>query len=47
MRYTLSFTTVLVLASVAIYEMFGPIATRWALMRSGESRLQQPEELVI
>jgi Kef-type K+ transport system membrane component KefB len=39
--------TTIVLASVAIYEMFGPIATRWALMRSGESRLQQPEELVI
>jgi Kef-type K+ transport system membrane component KefB len=39
--------TVIVLASVAVYEMFGPIATRWALMRSGESRLEQPEELVI
>jgi Kef-type K+ transport system membrane component KefB len=39
--------TVIVLASVAVYEMFGPIATRWALMRSGESRLGQPEELVI
>jgi Kef-type K+ transport system membrane component KefB len=39
--------TAIVLASVAVYEMFGPIATRWALMRSGESRLGQPEELVI
>jgi Kef-type K+ transport system membrane component KefB len=39
--------TTIVLASVAIYEMFGPIATRWALVRSGESRLHQPEELVI
>jgi Kef-type K+ transport system membrane component KefB len=39
--------TAIVLASVAIYEMFGPIATRWALVRSGESRLHQPEELVI
>jgi Kef-type K+ transport system membrane component KefB len=37
----------IVLASVAIYEMFGPIATRWALMRSGESRHLEPEELVI
>jgi Kef-type K+ transport system membrane component KefB len=39
--------TTIVLASVAIYEMFGPIATRWALMRSGESRHLAPEELVI
>jgi Kef-type K+ transport system membrane component KefB len=39
--------TTIVLASVAIYEMFGPIATRWALMRSGESRHLEPEELVI
>jgi Kef-type K+ transport system membrane component KefB len=37
----------IVLASVAIYEMFGPISTRWALMRSGESRRHRPEELVI
>jgi len=37
----------IVLASVAIYEMFGPITTRWALMRSGEARRQLPEELVI
>ena len=37
----------IVLASVAIYELFGPISTRWALMRSGESRMYQPEELVI
>jgi Kef-type K+ transport system membrane component KefB len=39
--------TAIVLASVAIYEMFGPISTRWALMQSGESRHQRPEELVI
>jgi len=37
----------IVLASVAIYELFGPISTRWALMRSGESRMYEPEELVI
>jgi len=37
----------IVLASVALYELFGPISTRWALMRSGESRMYQPEELVI
>ncbi len=37
----------IVLASVAIYEMFGPISTRWALVRSGEARRQLPEELVI
>jgi Kef-type K+ transport system membrane component KefB len=37
----------IVLASVAIYEMFGPISTRWALMRSGEARRERPEELVI
>jgi Kef-type K+ transport system membrane component KefB len=35
----------IILASVALYEMFGPISTRWALMRSGESRMQRPEEL--
>ena len=39
--------TTIVLASVAIYELFGPISTRWALMRSGEAKLYQPEELVI
>jgi Kef-type K+ transport system membrane component KefB len=37
----------IVLASVALYEMFGPISTRWALMRSGEARGELPEELVI
>ena len=37
----------IVLASVAIYEMFGPISTRWALVHSGEARRQLPEELVI
>ena len=26
-----------VLAAVALYETFGPIGTRWALLRSGES----------
>jgi Kef-type K+ transport system membrane component KefB len=39
--------TTIVLASVAIYEMFGPISTRWALTRSGEARTHEPEELVI
>ncbi len=39
--------TTIVLASVAIYEMFGPIMTRWALTHSGESRAHRPEELVI
>jgi Kef-type K+ transport system membrane component KefB len=39
--------TAIVLASVAIYEMFGPIMTRVALTRSGESRAHRPEELVI
>lgn len=29
----------IVLASVAIYEMFGPISTRYALVQSGEARL--------
>ena len=29
----------IVLASVAIYEMFGPISTRYALIQSGEARL--------
>ena len=39
--------TTIVLASVASYEMFGPISTRWALMQSGESRHLRPDELVI
>jgi hypothetical protein len=41
-----STVTTIVLASVAIYEMFGPITTRWALMRSGEARQRRSEELV-
>ena len=32
-----------VLSSVVIYEMFGPISTRFAVMRSGEARPDQPE----
>jgi Kef-type K+ transport system membrane component KefB len=37
----------IVLASVAIYEMIGPISTKWALTRSGESRLQSPETFAL
>ncbi len=32
----------IVLASVAIYEMFGPISTRYALIQSGEANLGAP-----
>ena len=32
-----------VLSSVVIYEMFGPISTRFAIIRSGEARPDQPE----
>lgn len=39
------YVTTIVLASVAIYEMFGPISTRWALIRSGESRGARPERV--
>jgi Kef-type K+ transport system membrane component KefB len=39
--------TAIVLASVALYEMFGPIGTRFALVRSGEARAVRPEELAI
>jgi Kef-type K+ transport system membrane component KefB len=39
--------TAIVLASVALYEMFGPIGTRFALVRSGEARAARPEELAI
>jgi Kef-type K+ transport system membrane component KefB len=39
--------TTIVLASVAIYEMFGPITTRFALVRSGETRRQRVDEMVI
>jgi len=39
--------TTIVLASVAIYEMFGPISTRFALVRSGEARRQRLEDLAI
>ena len=39
--------TAIVLASVALYEMFGPIGTRFALVQSGESRAARPEQLAI
>lgn len=39
--------TTIVLASVVIYEIVGPIATRFALVRAGETRLPQRDELVI
>jgi Kef-type K+ transport system membrane component KefB len=39
--------TAIVLASVALYEMFGPIGTRFALVRSGEARAARAEELAI
>lgn len=39
--------TAIVLASVALYEMFGPIATRFALVQSGEARSARPEQLAI
>jgi Kef-type K+ transport system membrane component KefB len=35
--------TVVVLASVVIHEMFGPIGTRFAIVRSGEARLRKTE----
>jgi len=35
--------TTVVLSSVAIYEMFGPITTRFAIIRSGEAGARQPE----
>ena len=40
--YAPSVSTV-VLASVAIFEMFGPISTRFALMRAGEAATAEPE----
>ena len=40
--YAPSVSTV-VLASVAIFEMFGPISTRFALMRAGEAATADPE----
>jgi len=39
--------TAIILASVVVYEMFGPLSTRFALVRSGEARRQREEELVI
>jgi Kef-type K+ transport system membrane component KefB len=39
--------TTIVLASVVIYEIVGPISTRFALVRAGETRLPQREELAI
>ena len=32
-----------ILSAVVIYEMFGPISTRFAIIRSGEARPDQPE----
>jgi len=34
--------TTIVLASVAVYEMFGPISTRFALVRAGEAQMAKP-----
>jgi Kef-type K+ transport system membrane component KefB len=39
--------TTIVLASVVIYEMIGPISTRFALVRAGETRRPRRDELVI
>jgi Kef-type K+ transport system membrane component KefB len=39
--------TAIILASVVVYEMFGPLSTRFALVRSGEARRQDGEALVI
>ncbi|MEO6326628.1 MAG: sodium:proton exchanger, partial [Thermoanaerobaculia bacterium] len=39
--------TAIVLASVVVYEMFGPLCTRFALVRSGEARPAESEALVI
>jgi Kef-type K+ transport system membrane component KefB len=39
--------TTIVLASVVIYEIVGPISTRFALVRAGETRLPRREELAI
>jgi Kef-type K+ transport system membrane component KefB len=39
--------TTIVLASVVVYEIVGPISTRFALVRAGESSLSRRDELVI
>jgi Kef-type K+ transport system membrane component KefB len=39
--------TTVVLASVAIFELVGPLAARVALVKSGETRPQEPEPVVI
>jgi Kef-type K+ transport system membrane component KefB len=39
--------TAIVLASVVVYEIVGPISARYALVRAGETRLHRHEELVI
>jgi Kef-type K+ transport system membrane component KefB len=39
--------TTIVLASVVVYEIVGPISTRFALVRAGETRAPQPEFPVI
>jgi Kef-type K+ transport system membrane component KefB len=39
--------TTIVLASVAVYEIVGPISTRFALVHAGESRLPQRDDFAI
>jgi Kef-type K+ transport system membrane component KefB len=39
--------TAIVLASVVVYEIVGPLSTRFALVRAGETRLPGRDELVI
>lgn len=39
--------TTIVLASVAVFELMGPVLARLALVRSGEARPQQPEPAVL
>lgn len=36
-----------ILSSVVIYEMFGPISTRFAIIRSGEARPHEPESVSV
>jgi hypothetical protein len=38
--------TTVVLSSVVIYEMFGPVATKFAIQRAGESNPSDPEPAV-
>jgi hypothetical protein len=39
--------TTVVLASVAVFELVGPLAARFALIQSGESRPESPEPAVL